>query len=104
MAAKDKLYSSFLHLFLTSAYKIIRNYGEGGNQAALNCELVRSFKILIPPIREQKEIADYIETETARIDAKIAKTKRIIELQKEYRTALISEAVTGKIKVPELAT
>ncbi|MDJ0902081.1 MAG: restriction endonuclease subunit S [Xenococcus sp. MO_188.B8] len=60
--------------------------------------------VLLPPLKEQKAIAEYIETETARIDAKIAKTKRIIELQKEYRTALISEAVTGKIKVPELAT
>lgn len=41
--------------------------------------------------------------ETARINAKIAKTKRIIELQKEYRIALISEVVTGKIKVPDLS-
>jgi hypothetical protein len=30
-------------------------------------------------------------------------TKKIIELQKEYRTPLISEAVTGKIKVPTLS-
>jgi type I restriction enzyme S subunit len=57
-----------------------------------------------PLLEEQKAIAAYIETETSRIDAKIAKTKRIIELQKEYRTALISEAVTGKIKVPQLIT
>jgi type I restriction enzyme, S subunit len=52
---------------------------------------------------EQAAIVRHIETETARIDAKIAKTKRIIELQKEYRTALISEVVTGKIKVSHLA-
>ncbi len=43
------------------------------------------------------------DTECDRIDAKIAKTKRIIALQKEYRTALISEAVAGKIKVPQLS-
>ena len=61
-----------------------------------------SIPILLPPLEEQKAIAEYIEKETARIDAKIAKTKRIIELQKEYRTALISEAVTGKIKIPDL--
>jgi len=100
----NKLDSNFLHQFLTSAYEIIRNYGEGGNQAALNCESVRSFKILIPPLKEQKAISEYIEKETTRIDTKIAKTKRIIELQKEYRTALISEAVTGKIKVPALVS
>ena len=48
-------------------------------------------------------IAHHIETEHARINAKIAKTKKIIELQKEYRTALISEVVTGKIKVTQEA-
>ncbi len=37
--------------------------------------------------------------ETARIDAKIQKTNRLIQLLTEYRTALISEVVTGKIKV-----
>jgi type I restriction enzyme S subunit len=54
---------------------------------------------LIPDLIDQTAIVHHIETETARINAKIAKTKRIIELQKEYRTALISEVVTGKIKV-----
>jgi len=50
---------------------------------------------------QQTAIVNHIESETARINAKIAKTKKIIALQKEYRTALISEVVTGKIKVTE---
>ena len=58
-----------------------------------------NIEIPFPKLEEQKAIAAYIEKESDRIDAKIVKTKRIIELQKEYRTALISEAVTGKIKV-----
>jgi len=52
-----------------------------------------------PPPDEQTAIVAHIEKETARIDAKIEKTKKLIELLKEYRTALISEAVTGKIKI-----
>jgi type I restriction enzyme, S subunit len=63
-----------------------------------------SIEIPYPKIDEQAAIVHHIETETARIDAKIAKTKRIIELQKEYRTALISEVVTGKIKVSHLTS
>jgi type I restriction enzyme S subunit len=63
---------------------------------------IKDIRFALPPLEEQKAIAEYIEKETARIDTKIAKTKRIIELQKEYRTALISEAVTGKIKIPDL--
>ncbi|NJN61977.1 MAG: restriction endonuclease subunit S [Coleofasciculaceae cyanobacterium RL_1_1] len=67
-------------------------------------DTIKNLIIPFPPIEEQKTIAKYIEKEIARIDAKIAKTKRIIELQKEYRTALISEAVTGKIKIPDLVS
>jgi type I restriction enzyme S subunit len=51
---------------------------------------------------EQSLIIRHIETECNRIDAKIAKTKKLIDLLTEYRTALISEVVTGKIKVVNL--
>lgn len=64
-------------------------------------EEFNSFEFPVPPLKDQTAIVRYIETEAARIDAKIAKTRRIIELQKEYRTALISEVVTGKIKITE---
>ncbi|MDX1943193.1 MAG: hypothetical protein SFU99_21695 [Saprospiraceae bacterium] len=50
-------------------------------------------------IQEQKAIVHYIETESSRVDTKIAKTKKLINLLTEYRTALISEVVTGKVKV-----
>ena len=58
----------------------------------------------MPSLEGQNVIVNFIETEIASIDAKIAKTKHITELQKEYRTALISEVVTGKIKVTEEST
>jgi len=59
---------------------------------------------LIPSLSEQTTIVHHIETQITRINAKIAKTKKIIALQKEYRIALISEVVTGKIKVTEVMT
>ena len=48
---------------------------------------------------EQKQIVDFLNRETSRIDALIAKVTEAIEKLKEYRTVLISAAVTGKIKV-----
>ena len=57
----------------------------------------------MPPKEEQTVIANYLDRKTAEIDTKIAKTQCVIALQKEYRTALISEVVTGKIKVSHLA-
>ena len=76
--------------------------GYGGTKVQLALDDVKSLLIPAPPLSEQTAIVHHIETETARIDAKIAKTQRIIELQKEYRTALISEVVTGKIKVSHM--
>jgi restriction endonuclease S subunit len=52
----------------------------------------------VPPISEQRAIAAFLDRETAKIDALIAKVREAIERLKEYRTALISAAVTGKIK------
>ncbi|NUT70384.1 restriction endonuclease subunit S [Pseudarthrobacter sp. C4D7] len=53
----------------------------------------------VPPVDEQEEIVDYLDFETAEIDAAIADAEEAIELSKERRAALISAAVTGKIDV-----
>jgi len=54
-----------------------------------------------PPLHEQQEIAILLVRETGRIDVLIEKVNQSIELLHEYRTALISETVTGKIDVRE---
>ncbi len=72
-----------------------------GQQPNISSNAIGDISIPVPPLKHQTAIVNYIETETARINAKITKTKKTIELQKEYRTALISEVVTGKIKVTE---
>ena len=53
----------------------------------------------VPPYSEQHDVACFLESETNRIDALITKIHRAIDQLKEYRTALISAAVTGKIDV-----
>jgi hypothetical protein len=50
---------------------------------------------------EQRAIADFLDRETAGIDGLVAKVKEAIERLQEYRTALITAAVTGKIDVRE---
>jgi len=54
----------------------------------------------VPPLDEQREIADHLDRETAKIDALIAKAERFIELAQERRAALITAAVTGQIEIP----
>jgi type I restriction enzyme, S subunit len=52
-----------------------------------------------PPIDEQASIVSFLDQETAKIDALIARIQEGIDRLKEYRIALISAAVTGKIDV-----
>lgn len=68
-------------------------------QKRVPTDFVKNFFIGLPPIEEQKQIVEFIETAAARIDATIAQIEKEIGFLREYRTALISEVVTGKIKV-----
>ncbi len=76
-------------------------YSVSAAQPGLAVDLIKNLTIPFPPLKVQQSIVRHIETECARIDAKKAKTEKLIELLIEYRTALISEVVTGKIKIIE---
>lgn len=68
-------------------------YGAGG-QKRVPGEFVENLKHPIPTLPEQRTIAAFLDRETARIDALVAKKERLIELLQEKRTALITGAVT----------
>ena len=63
----------------------------------------RSIDHFAPPISEQKAIVAVLDSQTAKIDALIVKVRQAIDSLREYRTALISAAVTGKIDVRQEA-
>ena len=60
---------------------------------------VKTLTTPVPPVLEQDQIVAFVRKETAVVDALIAKVRQAIDLLKEFRTALISAAVTGKIDV-----
>jgi type I restriction enzyme S subunit len=62
----------------------------------------RDIVVPIPPEDEQRAIVAYIASESMKLDALRAAAERTIALSKERRAALISAAVTGKIKTPSL--
>ncbi len=70
-----------------------------GPVPSINETQLREFPSICPPEEEQKQIAAFLDKETAKIDTLIEKCETAIELLKERRTALISAAVTGKIDV-----
>lgn len=97
---KSFLNRDYLYYFFVSHTDIYREQMAGNGQPNLNTEIIKSTFIPVPStIEEQTAIVEFIEIETLKVDAKKAKTEKLIELLTEYRTALISEVVTGKIKV-----
>ncbi len=67
----------------------------------VSAERYANLRVTLPPLREQQQITSFLDRETAKLDALIAKVREGIEKLKEYRTALISAVVTGKIDVWE---
>ena len=69
----------------------------GSTMDNLNTSILNQLPIIVPPIEEQREIEAYLDKETARIDQMVGINQQTIDKLKEYRTALITAAVTGKI-------
>ncbi|EKK0585952.1 restriction endonuclease subunit S [Campylobacter upsaliensis] len=60
---------------------------------------IKNFKIPLPPLQEQKQIANFLDKKCEKINSVIEKTKKQIELIKEYKNTLINEAVCGRINL-----
>jgi type I restriction enzyme S subunit len=71
----------------------------GAAQPGLTLNDLSNFFFVCPPLQEQQQIVDYIEYHTNEIDKLISIEQRRITTLKEYRQSLISEVVTGKVKV-----
>ena len=92
----------FMYYSLQSDYfqDSIRLFWSFGTQPNIGMNVIENLKVAFAPdIKEQLEIVHHIEKNCLHIDGQIAKIKKLIDLLSEYRTALISEVVTGKVKV-----
>ncbi|ELJ8894214.1 restriction endonuclease subunit S [Campylobacter upsaliensis] len=90
----------FLYLFFT--------YGKLGvfdsvvsrvSIAHLVLEKLVNVDMVVPPLQEQKQIANFLDEKCEKINSAIEKTKRQITLIKEYKNTLINEAVCGRINL-----
>ncbi|MGR6901024.1 restriction endonuclease subunit S [Glutamicibacter sp. BSL13] len=96
--ALSHTHSKFAHFLMRSTpyfnrYAAISS-GVRPNQWDLDPVQHRATPILLPPPHEQQDIADYLDRETAEIDAFIADQEQLIALLEERRTATITQAVT----------
>jgi len=65
----------------------------------VSAEKYSDLALPLPPLPEQTAIAAYLDEETAKLDSLMAKVEEAVERLQEYRTALVTAAVTGKIDV-----
>lgn len=90
-------YAGFLfYLSISRPFRLIGEaamYGAGG-QKRISDDFVRNFRSAFPNVSEQRQIATFLDRETARIDALIDKKRKLIELLHEQRAAIITRAVT----------
>jgi type I restriction enzyme S subunit len=77
----------------------VEEWSEEAIQAHYNTSTLATLRVVLPPGPEQEAVVEFLDRETAELDALVAKVRTAIALLREYRTAIISAAVTGKIDV-----
>ena len=102
-AQKNKITNEYLkyHFVSTFGQGELWSKGTGSTAIGIKASHFKGTLVLVPRLEEQQKIAQFLDRETSKIDNLITKTRTSIDHLKEYRTALISAAVTGKIDVRE---
>lgn len=97
---KNRVSSKFYHYLLHSydVKKVFYNMGNGVRQG-LNYGEFAKLMVYYPPLEEQQEIADYLDSKCYEIEQIIADKKSQIETLDGYKKSLIFEYVTGKKEV-----
>ena len=104
LASPGEVNTRYVHYALLASRKYLLVMAVGGSQQMnINQDTIRSLRLATPSLAEQMAIVEYLDKETAQMDALSAKARQMIDVLKERRQALISAAVTGKIDVRGLA-
>ncbi|AUB57482.1 hypothetical protein BK008_03565 [Methanobacterium sp. MZ-A1] len=97
----EKIYHKFLNYVLMSdlGQDQIFSTQMGSSREGVNFEQIGNFIVTYPPYEQQKDIADYLDKSTQKIDLTIQKIEENIGLLDEYKKSLIHHVVTGKVNV-----
>ena len=90
---------SFYYMISSDFIKIVDSSTYGTKMPRASVDFINNLEFVFPPLPEQQKIVSYIEEKISKIDNLIQLQQKQIEKLKEYKTILIDEVVTGKIKV-----
>ena len=86
--------SMFMFYWFLGLRQQILSLATGGGQPNVSQDILRTLRVACPDHAEQTAIAAFLDRETGKIDELVAEQRRLIELLKEKRQAVISHAVT----------
>ncbi|MDO7411355.1 restriction endonuclease subunit S [Acinetobacter baumannii] len=90
---------SFLICLLNSeiVIKQIEKHVKGTTRPRINLDVVRGLTLPLPPLAEQKVIADKLDILLAKVEATKVRLERILNIQKNIRQSILSSAISGKL-------
>lgn len=105
--AQKSMYNKWTYYMLLCSFFLTEfdlRIDRTGQQPNISSNDIADINIPVPTEQEQEIILDFLNKMMSKIDLQKAKVQEAIELLKEYRTALITNAVTGKIDVRQVSS
>lgn len=99
LPSNNHIDAKFTFYFFLSAKTDLLISAIGGGQPNISQDVIKKTKMIVPPLSEQQTIANYLDEECTKIDVQISNANYRIELLNELKQSIITEAVTGKIKI-----
>ena len=98
---KNKSLSKYTYYFLQSGLfqDQVRFSWSFGTQQNIGMRVIENLLILYPAVKDQKQIVEYLDTKMPNFDLAIQRVENSIKKLKEFKSSLISNVVTGKIKI-----
>lgn len=93
-SGESPINKKFLFYWFLGLKQRILSLATGGGQPNVSQDILRTLRVACPDEDEQKAISSFLDVETSKIDGLVSEQRRLIELLKEKRQAVISHAVT----------
>jgi len=99
LVPNETLTTDYLYVYLSFAYERVRNLGHGAQQTNLSGEIIKTIKLPVPSLDEQKEIVCIMQT----VDAKIETAERKRAMLDELFRAMLEQLMTGRVRTTGLS-
>jgi len=98
---KNQILGSFLFRFIQSDFvnAYFETEANGITRFGLGRDSINNLRIVLPSLLEQKQIINFLNTKTSKIDSEILKIQSLIKKIQKYRKSIVSSIITGKIDV-----